>query len=889
MAEHVFQSILQALPSQIEPYANWLKNAFPSSVFTTISSDALSILLIELALQPSYREFRIPLSDGALVALVQSSFLLNTHAPAPLQHAFHSQIPLPQCEQQMHLSLFLFGTTLSSEERRANEEEDALTISLKHDHLQLGRPLPFSNDWIALLLQLAVRNRVACTEIRHTISQNHHSSLDLYCSTSTLEQCFLRALSLLSIAHASRTLSSALMRTAHIPLETLPLFEAIATWIHVVLSPTTKGAFSKDVIEEVLSSDPSFLHAVWLDFQGKFSPSSAKTPVQQRSPPKDLDTIRTGVMARDQLVNLIFSQALAFIGSVLKTNFFAPHGALSFRLKGTFFQTLSPELKSCFADAPYALFFVHSSDCFGFHIRFTDLARGGLRTVFPSTKERAIFEAPLLLIECYQLALTQQKKNKDIPEGGAKAILWVNPLHDALQNAERVQQLYRSQRLFVKNLLQLVNYDASGCLKDPHIIDLWARPENLYLGPDENMHDAMIEWIAHYSTSVGYAAGRALISSKPRDGINHKTYGVTSLGVNVYAEAGLQFIGIDPHKDCFTVKMSGGPDGDVAGNELLNLFRFYPETAKVIALTDGTGTVYEKRGLDLRTLKQLFLEGKGIAHYPTDQLSEGSFLLRRERQELKYWLHQKMNGALIREPITDHAAEDLFQNHVHTTSADLFIPAGGRPNTLNETNVASFFDREGTPTARIIVEGANLYLTPRARNALEEKGVLIFKDSSANKGGVICSSFEVLCSLTLSQQQFLEHKETLVRQILEKIEFYAQQEARFLLETHRTTRLPLTKISDTLSAKINLFTAEILESLSDPANAEDACGEHLLLHHALPLLRERFSSAFLEKLPLSHKRAIIASNVGSSLVYRKGLDWGPTIKDLLPLLLRDGI
>ena len=64
----------------------------------------------------------------------------------------------------------------------------------------------------------------------------------------------------------------------------------------------------------------------------------------------------------------------------------------------------------------------------------------------------------------------------------------------------------------------------------------------------------------------GYPLASAFISSKPGAGINHKDYGVTSEGVNVFLHGSLPAIGIDPDVDSFTVKMTGGPDGDVGGN-----------------------------------------------------------------------------------------------------------------------------------------------------------------------------------------------------------------------------------------------------------------------------------------------------------------------------------
>jgi glutamate dehydrogenase/leucine dehydrogenase len=69
---------------------------------------------------------------------------------------------------------------------------------------------------------------------------------------------------------------------------------------------------------------------------------------------------------------------------------------------------------------------------------------------------------------------------------------------------------------------------------------------------------------------------------------------------------------------------------------------------------------------------------------------------------------------------------------------DAFIPAGGRPNTIDMHNYRHFFTPKGKPSAPLIVEGANLFVTTLAREALfKEGGVVIVKDSSANKAGVI--------------------------------------------------------------------------------------------------------------------------------------------------------
>lgn len=61
------------------------------------------------------------------------------------------------------------------------------------------------------------------------------------------------------------------------------------------------------------------------------------------------------------------------------------------------------------------------------------------------------------------------------------------------------------------------------------------------------------------------------------------------------------------------------------------------------------------------------------------------------------------------------------------------MPCGGRPEAINVNNVSQLWDTEGKPNFKYIVEGANLFITQQARLALEKRGVVLFKDASANK------------------------------------------------------------------------------------------------------------------------------------------------------------
>lgn len=55
----------------------------------------------------------------------------------------------------------------------------------------------------------------------------------------------------------------------------------------------------------------------------------------------------------------------------------------------------------------------------------------------------------------------------------------------------------------------------------------------------------------------------------------------------------------------FTVKMTGGPDGDVAGNMIKILRREYGDQVKILGLADATGCAEDPEGLDMDELMRL--------------------------------------------------------------------------------------------------------------------------------------------------------------------------------------------------------------------------------------------------------------------------------------------
>ena len=92
------------------------------------------------------------------------------------------------------------------------------------------------------------------------------------------------------------------------------------------------------------------------------------------------DKIRRSVANKHELQ--VLESFLIFNKHVLKTNFYQPTKvALSFRLAPDFL----PEVE--YPKKPFGMFFVIGNEFRGFHIRFRDIARGGIRIVQSRNRE----------------------------------------------------------------------------------------------------------------------------------------------------------------------------------------------------------------------------------------------------------------------------------------------------------------------------------------------------------------------------------------------------------------------------------------------------------------------------------------------------------------------
>ncbi len=625
-------------------------------------------------------------------------------------------------------------------------------------------------------------------------------------------------------------------------INSINLVRAIAQWIHILLGKRNHYYYSQYKIRETFFKHAELLKGAVALFRLRFDPLNVRAQADEQYE-RDKQTLLAKISKIiDEVEQTILVECVHFIDNILKTNYFLhTKTGLAFRL--------APQIldKKYYPHEPFGIFYIVGIGYRFFHVRWKDISRGGVRVIISKNVSDADFALSGLFDEVYGLSHAQQLKNKDIPEGGSKGVLLVRPGTDK----------DRALRGAINAFLDLlVPTDEAREASSSQQVRYYEADEIIYLGPDENVSEDLIEWIAEQARRRGYRYASAFVSSKPENGINHKRYGVTSEGVNVFVGHTLRHLGIDLKKQNFSITMMGGPDGDVAGNELKILHREYGDRARVKVVADGKGVAYDPNGLAWQELLRLCAESVSIVNFNPQYLRSA--------------------GAFVRE--ADTAENIATRNELPLQAeADIFIPAGGRPYTISSKNWRLFLNEDERPTKKAIIEGANIFFTSSARDALQEHGILIIKDSSANKGGVICSSYEVLASLLLSAQEFRALKELYVQQVVKILQGKAASEARLLFREYvaHGRQKNLVAISMEISAQINSVKGALLEYfLAHPSELEEnRIYQKMILANCPPILVKKYANRILHDLPSAHKIALLASAIASNIIYREGIDW----------------
>lgn len=253
-----------------------------------------------------------------------------------------------------------------------------------------------------------------------------------------------------------------------------------------------------------------------------------------------------------------------------------------------------------------------------------------------------------------------------LPYGGAKGGIRFNPRNYSQAEIERITRRYMSEIS-----------DFIGVQKD-------------IPGPDVNTNGQIMAWMMDaYSKKTGKDC-LGIVTGKPISvGGSLGRVESTGRGVFIVGAAAARDIGLSLQGARIAVQGFGNVGGVAA--------RLFTEMgAKVVAVQDHTGSIYNPDGIQVDALLE----------------------------------HIKENGGVAGKANVESISNDAFWE----VESDILIPAA-LAGQINKNNAPKL-------NTRIIVEGANGPTTPEADDILTAKGVIIVPDVLANAGGVTVSYFE---------------------------------------------------------------------------------------------------------------------------------------------------
>jgi len=235
------------------------------------------------------------------------------------------------------------------------------------------------------------------------------------------------------------------------------------------------------------------------------------------------------------------------------------------------------------------------------------------------------------------------------------------------------------------------------------------RNETGYIfGPDMGTDEECMAWVRD-------EIGRSVGLPRELGGIPLDELGATGYGLAQAAEVAIE--------DCDFELKGARLVVQGFGSVAIHAARFLREKGVVlVGAADSGGTVHEPKGLDIDALVELKQAGKSV---------------------------------------TEMAGTKLDRDAVVGLDCDIWIPAA-RPDIVNEANVEEL-------KARLILQGANIPITPGAERILHDRGVINIPDFIANAGGVICAAMEYAgATETAAFQAIAEKVRANTRAVLER-------------------------------------------------------------------------------------------------------------------------
>jgi glutamate dehydrogenase len=425
------------------------------------------------------------------------------------------------------------------------------------------------------------------------------------------------------------------------------------------------------------------------------------------------------------------------INATLRTNFYQDKPYVSFKLN-------TAAIEGAPFPRPKFEIWVYSPRVEGVHLRFGEVARGGLRW----SDRREDFRTEIL-----GLVKAQTVKNAVIVPTGAKGGFYAKQLPDpAADRAAWMEEGKESYRTFIRALLDitdnLVISDGTEQVVPPRRV-VRHDGDDSYLVVAADKGTASFSDIANaLSAEYGFWLGDAFASGGSV-GYDHKAMGITARGAWESVKRHFSELGVDTQTESFTAVGVGDMSGDVFGNGML-----LSEHTKLVAAFDHRHIFLDPNpdpAASHAERRRLFeLPRSSWADYDSSLISTGGGVFPRQSKSIP--LSPEVRAVLgLEDSVTKMSPPDLLRA-ILKAPADLlynggigtYVKASTETNTEvgDKANDAIRVDGRDL-RVKVIGEGGNLGMTQRGRIEAARAGVILNTDAIDNSAGVDCSDHEV--------------------------------------------------------------------------------------------------------------------------------------------------
>ena len=206
--------------------------------------------------------------------------------------------------------------------------------------------------------------------------------------------------------------------------------------------------------------------------------------------------------------------------------------------------------------------------------------------------------------------------------------------------------------------------------------------EDYIFAPDMGTDEECMSWVQD-------EIGRVVALPREIGGIPLDEIGATGWGLSHVADVAREYCNLELNNARFVVQGFGAVGMHTA--------RFLTDMGAVlVGAADSRGAIHNPDGLDVVRLCEIKAAGGALGEYVD--------------------------------------ATPLERDAVIDIECDIWIPAA-RPDVIHEKNAQRL-------KTKLVIEGANIPITPGAEALLAERGILCVPDFIANAGGVICAAME---------------------------------------------------------------------------------------------------------------------------------------------------